>query len=98
MMSSSIYIATTKRKVASIRSKTSGHYIVPQHESTLQLLASRRESLALRRALISRSRALLTLIIRPRTPASRTKLVIIFTKARAEGRQRRYKGRKAQAI
>ena len=34
-----------------------------------------------------------TLIIRPRTPASRVKLVIVFTEARAEGRQGRYKGR-----
>ena len=33
-----------------------------------------------------------------RTPASRAKLVVVFTEARAEGRQGRYKGRKAQAI
>ena len=32
------------------------------------------------------------------TPASRAKLVVAFTKARAEGRQGRHKGRKAQAI
>ena len=32
MMLSGIYIATTKRKVASIRSKTSSRYIAPQHE------------------------------------------------------------------
>ena len=43
-------------------------------------------------------RALLTPIIRPRTPALRAKLVIIFTEARAEGRQKRYKKKKAQAI
>ena len=45
-----------------------------------------------------RLRALLTLTIRPRTPALRVKLVVVFTEARAEGRQGRYKGRKAQAI
>ena len=43
-------------------------------------------------------KALLTPIIRPRTPASRVQLVVIFTKARAEERQKKYKGRKAQAI
>ena len=32
------------------------------------------------------------------TPASRAKLVVVFTEARAEGRQGRHKGRKAQAI
>ena len=45
-----------------------------------------------------RLRALLTPIIRPRTPALRAKLVVVFTEARAEGRQGRYKRRKAQAI
>ena len=43
-------------------------------------------------------KALLTLTTRPRTPALRVKLVVIFTEARAEGRQGRYKGRKVQAI
>ena len=32
------------------------------------------------------------------TPASRVKLVVVFTEARAEGRQGRYKEREAQAI
>ena len=32
------------------------------------------------------------------TPALRVKLVVVFTEARAEGRQGRHKGRKAQAI
>ena len=32
------------------------------------------------------------------TPALRAKLVVVFTEARAEGIQGRYKGRKAQAI
>ena len=45
-----------------------------------------------------KSRALLTLIIRPRTPALRVKLVVVFIEARAKGRQGRYKGKKAQAI
>ena len=51
-----------------------------------------------------RLRALLTPtpIIRPRTLASRAKLVVISIKVRAEvraeGTQGRYKGRKAQAI
>ena len=60
----------------------------------------RRESPALRRALMLKLKASLTpiLIIRPRTPASKAKLIVIFTKARAEGKQERYKGRKAQAI
>ena len=56
----------------------------------------------MRRAPTSRLRALPTPITRPRTPASRAKLVVIFTKVRAEarakGRQGRHKGRKAQAI
>ena len=42
-----------------------------------------------------RLRASPTLIIRPRTPASREKLVVVFTEARAEGRQGRYKRREA---
>ena len=45
-----------------------------------------------------RLRASLTLIIRPRTPALKVKLVVVFTEARAEGRQRRYKRKKVQAI
>ena len=44
---------------------------------------------------MSRSRASPTLITRPRTPASRAKLVVVFTEARAEGRQGRYKTREA---
>ena len=32
------------------------------------------------------------------TPASRVKLVVVFTEARAEGRQGRYKKKKVQAI
>ena len=43
---------------------------------------------------MSKLRVLLTLIIRPRTPASRAKLVVVFTEARAEGRQGRHKERK----
>ena len=54
--------------------------------------------LALRRALILRLRALLTLIIRPRMPASRVKLIVVFIEVRAEGRQGKYKGKKTQAI
>ena len=42
-----------------------------------------------------RLRALLILIIRPRTPASKTKLVVVFTEVRAEGKQKRHKKRKA---
>ena len=59
------------------------------------MLALRRESPALRRALMSRSRALPTSIIKPKTLALRVKLVVVFIEARAEGRQGRYKGRKA---
>ena len=44
---------------------------------------------------MSRLRASPTLITRPRTPASRTKLVVIFTEARAKGRQGRYKEKEA---
>ena len=40
-----------------------------------------------------RLRASPTLIIRPRTPASRAKLVVVFTEARVEGRQKRHKRR-----
>ena len=32
------------------------------------------------------------------TPALRAKLVVVFTEAKAEGRQGRHKGRKVQAI
>ena len=46
---------------------------------------------ASRRALILRLRASPTLIIRLRTPALRAKLIIVFTEARAERRQRRHK-------
>ena len=67
--------------------------------------ALRRESLALRRAPMLKSRALPTPTptTRPRTPVLRAKLIVIVTKVvraevRAEGRQGRYKGRKAQAI
>ena len=42
-----------------------------------------------------RLRASPTPIIRPRTPVLRAKLVVVFTEARAEGRQGRYKGREA---
>ena len=59
------------------------------------MLALRRELLALKRALMLRLRALLILIIRPRTPASKTKLVVVFTEVRAEGKQKRHKKRKA---
>ena len=31
-MLSGIYIATTKKKIASIKSKTSSHYAAPRHE------------------------------------------------------------------
>jgi hypothetical protein len=58
------------------------------------LPASRRELPALRRALILKLKALPTLIIRPRTPASRAKLIVVFTEARVKGRQKRYKGKK----
>jgi hypothetical protein len=47
----------------------------------------------LRRAPILKLRALPTLTTRPRTPVLRAKLVVVFTEARAEGRQERYKGR-----
>ena len=60
--------------------------------------ALRGELSALRKALTLRLKASLTPTIRPKTPASRAKLVVIFTKVRAEarakGRQERYKGRK----
>ena len=61
----------------------------------LQSLALRRELLASRRAPMLRLRASPTPTTRPRTPASRAKLVVIFIEARAEGRQKRHKGRKA---
>ena len=41
---------------------------------------------------------MLTLIIKLKTPASKAKLVVVFTEARAEERQKRHKEKKAQAI
>ena len=54
--------------------------------------------MALRRAPILKLKALLTLIIRPRMPVLRIKLIVIFTEVRAKGRQKKYKKRKTQAI